>query len=124
MAPTVIALVEDMSFPQRLASLRKQQGLTQQALAERVGVHVTGLRRYEAGTAQPTLDVLRRIAVSLSVSADTLVFDDDERGPSDEGLRLRLEALERLDDSDKAMVKALLDAVLLRADAKRWTRAS
>jgi transcriptional regulator with XRE-family HTH domain len=120
---TVIA-IEDMSFPQRLAVLRKQQGLTQQALAERVGIHVTGLRRYEAGTAQPTLDVLRRIAVSLSVSADTLVFDDDERGPRDDDLRLRLEALDRLDDTDKTMVKAFLDAILLRADAKRWTRAS
>ena len=123
MEATVIA-IEDMSFPQRLATLRKQQGLTQQALAERVGIHVTGLRRYEAGTAQPTLDVLRRIAISLSVSADSLVFDEDERGPSDEDLRLRLEAVGRLDDNDKAMVKALLDAILLRADAKRWTRAS
>jgi transcriptional regulator with XRE-family HTH domain len=123
MAPTVIA-IEDMSFPQRLATLRKQQGLTQQALAERVGVHVTQLRRYEAGTAQPTLDVVRRIAISLSVSADTLVFDDNERGPDDDDLRLHLEAIGRLDDNDKAMVKSLLDAILLRADAKRWTHAS
>ena len=122
MAPTVIA-IEDMSFPQRLATLRKQQGLTQQALAERVGVHVTQLRRYEAGTAQPTLDVVRRIAISLSVSADTLVFDDNERGPHDDDLRLHLEAIVRLDDNDKAMVKSLLDAILLRADAKRWTHA-
>jgi transcriptional regulator with XRE-family HTH domain len=123
MAPTAIA-IEDMNFPERLSTLRKERGLTQQALAERVGVHVTGLRRYEAGTAQPTLDVLRRIAVSLSVSADTLVFDDNERGPADEDLRLHLEAIDRLDDTDKAMVKAFLDAILLRADAKRWTRAS
>ena len=122
MAPTVIAK-EDMSFPQRLATLRKQQGLTQQALAERVGVHVTQLRRYEAGTAQPTLAVVRRIAISLSVSADTLVFDDNERGPHDDDLRLHLEAIGRLDDNDKAMVKSLLDAILLRADAKRWTHA-
>jgi transcriptional regulator with XRE-family HTH domain len=123
MAPTVIA-IEDMSFPQRLTALRKQHGLTQQALAERIGIHVTQLRRYEAGTAQPTLDVLRRIAVSLSVSADTLVFDEDERGPTDDDLRLYLEALDRLDDNDKAMVKAFLDAILLRSDARRWTHAS
>jgi transcriptional regulator with XRE-family HTH domain len=123
MAPTVIA-IEDMGFPDRLATLRKGQGLTQQALAERVGIHVTQLRRYEAGTAQPTLDVLRRIAVSLSVSADTLVFDDNERGPTDDDLRLHLEAVDRLDDADKEMVKAFLDAMLLRSDAKRWTHAS
>jgi transcriptional regulator with XRE-family HTH domain len=123
LAPTVIA-IEDMGFPDRLATLRKGQGLTQQALAERVGIHVTQLRRYEAGTAQPTLDVLRRIAVSLSVSADTLVFDDNERGPADDDLRLHLEAVDRLDDADKEMVKAFLDAMLLRSDAKRWTHAS
>jgi len=45
MTPTVIA-IEDMSFPGRLTTLRKERGLTQQALAERVGVHVTQLRRY------------------------------------------------------------------------------
>jgi transcriptional regulator with XRE-family HTH domain len=72
MAPTVIA-IEDMSFPQRLTALRKQHSLTQQALAERVGIHVTQLRRYEAGTAQPTLDVLRRIAVSLSVRVRAVI---------------------------------------------------
>ena len=123
MTPTVIA-IEDMSFPDRLASLRKERSLTQQALAEHISVRINQLRRYEAGTAQPTLDVLRRIAVSLSVSADTLVFDDDERGPADVDLRLHLEAMDRLDEADKAMVKAFLDAILLHADAKRWTHAS
>src|SRR5580658_7828183 len=79
MPAAVITL--DMDFPARLAALRKDRGLTQQALAERVGIHVSQLRRYEAGGAQPTLDVLRRLAVALSVSADQLVFDSDERGP-------------------------------------------
>ena len=39
-----------LDFPQHLAALRKHHGLTQQALAERVGVHVVQLRRYEGGT--------------------------------------------------------------------------
>ncbi len=58
------------------------RGLTQQALADRVGIHVSQVRRYEAGGSQPTLDVLRNLAVVLSVSSDALVFDEAERGLS------------------------------------------
>jgi transcriptional regulator with XRE-family HTH domain len=57
--------------------------MTQQQLADRVGVHVVQLRRYEAGTSQPTLDVIRSMAVALGISADTLLFAPDERGPDD-----------------------------------------
>ena len=49
--------------------------MTQQALAGRVGIHVVQLRRYESGSlAAPTLDVIRNLAVALSVSADLLLF--------------------------------------------------
>lgn len=115
----MVLVLCDMDFAHRLAALRKEQGLTQQALAERVGIHVSQVRRYEAGTSQPTLDVLRNIALALSVSADALLFEVDERGP-DEDLRLQFEATTRLDDDEKAVVKALLEGVLLKHEARRW----
>ena len=40
-------------FPQQLAAVRKQRSLTQQALAERIGVNVVQLRRYEADASGP-----------------------------------------------------------------------
>ena len=48
----------------------------------RIGIHVVQLRRYEAGTFQPTLDVIRKLATALSVSADLLLFGKDERAPT------------------------------------------
>ena len=111
-----------MAFPNRLAELRKERALTQQALADMVGVHVTQLRRYEAGSAQPTLDVLRRLALGLRVSADALVFDKEERGP-DEELRLQFEAVKRLDASEKRVVRSVLESILIKNDAKRWMTA-
>ncbi|MGH3467693.1 MAG: helix-turn-helix domain-containing protein [Thermocrispum sp.] len=112
-----------MNFATRLAAIRKDKGLTQQALADRVGVHVTQIRRYEAGNSAPTLDVLRELARALSVSADALVFDEDERGPSDD-LRLIFEAASQLDDQGKELVKAVVEGVLLRHEAHRWTNVS
>lgn len=107
-----------MEFPQRLASLRKQKGLTQQALADKVDVHLTQIQRYENGSVQPTLDVIRRLAVALSVSADVLIFDAEERGP-DEDLRLQFEAVSRMSAAEKKIVKALLDGMILKHEAQR-----
>ena len=96
--------------------------MTQQSLAEAIGVHVSQLRRYEAGVSQPTLDVLRKLAVALSVSADMLLFGEDERGP-DEELRFQFEAVSRLDPDEKRVIKELIDGMLLKHDAKRWVLA-
>ncbi len=115
-----IELFGDMDFAHRLSALRKEKGLTQQLLAERVGIHVSQVRRYEAGDSQPNLEALRNLALALSVSTDALVFDTNERGPDDD-LRLQFEATSRLDDEGKTLVKALLEAVLLRQEARRWT---
>lgn len=77
----VLTTLGTMDFATRLAGARKTAGLTQQVLADRVGIHVSQLRRYEAGTNQPTLDVLRAIAVALSVTTDSLVFGDTPPRP-------------------------------------------
>lgn len=105
-----------MAFAQRLAVIRKDQGLTQQALADRIGLHVTLLRRYEAGKTLPGLDTLRRIALALNVSADLLLFEETERGPSDD-LRLQFEAAQRLSPDEKRILKVLIEGVLLQHEA-------
>ena len=101
----------EMTFPKRLSTLRKERGLTQQALAEAVGVHVTQIQRYEWGTSQPTLDVLRKLAIALGVDSDTLVFGPDERGPHNE-LKLKFEAVEAMSPEDQAVIISLIDAYI------------
>jgi transcriptional regulator with XRE-family HTH domain len=90
-----------MPIADRIKQLRTEAGLSQSELAERVGIHVSELRRYEADSSSPTLDVLRKLAIALSVSADTLVFDAER--DSDEELRLQLEATQRLTDEDREL---------------------
>ena len=102
-----------MEFGKHLALLRKQRSLTQAVLAERVGCHVTMIRRYEADETQPTLDVIRKLAIALSVSADTLVFGEGERGPDDD-LRLQFEALSAMSPEEKQVAKAVLEAMIVK----------
>ncbi len=110
-----------MNFPTQLIQLRKQRELTQQQMADTVGIHVNQIKRYEAGTTQPTLDALVKIAKSLHISLDDLVFGKDERGP-DDNLKLQFEALTELEDHDKFIVLEVLEGLIIKYQAKRWSR--
>ncbi len=108
-----------MNFPTRLIQLRKERELTQQALADRVGLHVNQIKKYEAGTAQPTLTALVKVAKALHISLDSLVFGDSERGPDDEHLRLQFEAISTFDEDDKLVAQEVLEGLILKHQAKQ-----
>lgn len=110
-----------MSFPNRLADLRKQRGFTQQALSELVGVKVLQIHRYESGASQPTLEVIKKLATALSVSTDELLFDKEERA-LDQDLHHLFEGVSRLTDREKQLVKEFVEGMLVKHELKRWTK--
>lgn len=107
-----------MSFSKRLAAIRKARGLTQQQMSEVIGIHLSQVKRYESGDTQPSLDVLRKIALALNISADLLLFEENERGPSDD-LRMQFEALSQFSPDEKKVAKELLDSLILKHNANR-----
>ena len=120
MSQQLILLATD--FQDRLTTLRKEKSFTQQTLAKMAGVHVAQIRRYEAGDSQPTLDVIRKLAIALSVSADMLVFDEDERGPDDD-LKLQFEAVSRLEPEQRTIIKELVEGMIIKYESRRWNKA-
>jgi len=110
-----------MHFPKQLAGIRKSQGLTQQGLAEAAQLHINQIRRYEAGSAQPTLEGLIKLAKALHVSLDELVFEGQERGPGDR-MKLLFEAVERLSEEEQAIIRELLEGMIVKYEARRWTQ--
>jgi transcriptional regulator with XRE-family HTH domain len=111
---------EEINFHERLAALRKERGLTQMSLAEKTGMHISQIRRYEAGQSQPTLDAIRNLALALSVSSDDLLFEKNERGP-EEDLKLQFEAVSRLDPEEKKVIRSVIESIILRHEARRWS---
>jgi hypothetical protein len=67
--------------------------------------------------------VFRKIILALNVSADVMLFEEQERGP-DNDLRLHFEAVSKLEPQEKAVIKELIEGMLIKHDAKRWTKAS
>jgi transcriptional regulator with XRE-family HTH domain len=58
------------NFGKRLASVRKQKGMTQEKLAELVDVHRTYIGFIEQGKRNPSIGNIHKIAKSLKVSLD------------------------------------------------------
>jgi transcriptional regulator with XRE-family HTH domain len=108
-----------MSFTDRFLQLRKQHSLTQQQMAEAVGIHITQVKRYEGGDVQPSLEALKKVALAFNVTTDWLIFEDGEREPKDE-LKLKFEAITQMDDDERHVVLSVLDSMILKHQAKRF----
>jgi len=100
-----------MGFPENLAALRRERGLTQAALAESLDVLANQISIYEAGKSEPSLGVLRQLAIALSTTCDELVFGTS-RLSDDKNLELAFEATKLLSPEEQATVMSLLDAFL------------
>jgi transcriptional regulator with XRE-family HTH domain len=129
MSPKKDQLVDcSMSFAEKLSKLRNERGLTQQEMANLIGVGIAQMRRYEKGKSSLTLDVIKNIARTLGVSADELIFDENERVAAakilDRKLLEQFELIARLNPHDKDAVKTILDSMirLVQTDAQRGGR--
>lgn len=70
-----MADIEDIAtnFGLHLRGLRLDASLSQEALAQRAGVHPTYISQVERGRRNPTLTTLARLAAALEVSLGELV---------------------------------------------------
>ena len=60
-------------FSEKLASLRREKGLTQAELADRLGISKSAVSMYERGNREPELDLLQAMADFFQVSVSTLL---------------------------------------------------
>lgn len=62
-----------MEFHEKLQTLRKQSGLTQEELAQKLYVSRTAVSKWESGRGYPNIDSLKAIATCFSVTVDELL---------------------------------------------------
>ena len=65
-----------MKFHEKLISLRKSDGLTQEQLAEKLNVSRQAVSRWESGESAPDMYNLSAICKCFGVSSDYLINDD------------------------------------------------
>ncbi len=70
-----------MHLSEKIQLLRKQQGLSQEALAEQLGVSRQAVSRWETGSALPDAGNLLQLSRLFGVTADSLLSDDCDPTP-------------------------------------------
>ena len=66
-----------MEFNEKIQELRKQKGLTQEELAEKLYVSRTAISKWESGKGYPNIESLKAIAKFFSVTVDELLSTDE-----------------------------------------------
>ena len=61
--------MKDMEINEKIRYFRKQRGLSQELLAERTGINVNTIRKYEIGIRKPKVEQLKKIADGLEIRA-------------------------------------------------------
>lgn len=67
-----------MDFKERLKDLRKSKGLSQVALAERLGLSKSTIGAYETGDISPSIEALNSIADFFNVDMDYLLGKEEQ----------------------------------------------
>jgi transcriptional regulator with XRE-family HTH domain len=114
-----------MPLGERIRTLRTEHGWSQGDLADKVGTDARQISRYENARITPSVDVLARIAQTLDISLDHLVYDDIPRRalhtPADQALGDRLAAIAELDEQERDILTGVIDALLTKARLRAIT---
>ena len=81
-----------MAIGEKIAQARREKRLTQEELADRLGVSRQAVSKWESGAALPETDKLARLSGLLGVSCDYLLCDDAAEEQKNASGRPRQEA--------------------------------
>ena len=109
-------------FGDNLKKIRTDKNISQQELADIINVHYTHVSRYERNLAQPSIEVVKKIAAALDISIDTLIYgQQDEKAKNnlkDADLLNLFTKVQQLDKQDLNTVKSLLKAYIFQKDTQ------
>ena len=105
----------NLEIGQNVKQIRENAGLTQERLAELIGLGVKHLSAIECGAVGVSLATLKQLCVLLSVPADAILFGIESSNSEAErsaALQFLTDRLSHLPDADFWATKEILDMCL------------
>ena len=105
-------ILTSIEIGEKLRMLRKHAGLTQEKLAEMVGVSFQQIQKYENGSTKLNTDKLQQICSALKIPASA-IFEDDtiDKPPLSETEQKLIKAFRSIKEEElrESYLKILLD---------------
>ena len=101
----------NIEIGQNLKHIRETMGLTQDQFAELLGFGDKHISKIERGNVGLSLDSLKHICSTLSITSDYLIFGERST-VDDESLELLIERMRRQNPDDLTLIKAVLSQLI------------
>lgn len=101
-----------MEFPERLKALRLEANLTQKDMADKFNISQQAYAKWELESANPTKNVITKLASIFNVSVDYLVGKTDQKNSDDVGeveMLFRSTSLDMTDEEKLIFKKELIE---------------
>ena len=100
-----------LNFAENIRKLRRENGLTQEQLAEQLFVSRTAVSKWESGRGYPNIESLKAIAKFFSVSVDELLSGNDPVFNASSTNTVLLQRFNALSKSNQALILNIIDAL-------------
>lgn len=109
-----------MAIGDKILSLRKDKGWSQQTLAKKIGTSGPIIGRYERGEMVPSVEVAKKLADTFDITLDYLVDDSGKLTEiKDRAILERILEIEKLDQEDRKTIVHVIDSLLRDAKARK-----
>lgn len=104
--------MNDNKFSQIIKKLRKEKGLTQQEVADIVGITATGVSYWESGNAVPNTETLNKLANYFGVTVNYLLGVKDKIEEDNSRTAILFRKAEQVDPKEKEKLLDILDSTI------------
>ena len=104
-----------------IKELRKLEGLTQQELAEKLGVSQNAIHNWETGKREPSIEMIRQIANALNTTPDVLLWGEDTANKINEVANVKAEATKESKETLQEAIEIIKDFILSCDEANIFT---
>lgn len=108
----------NIEIGQNLKHIRESMGLTQDQFAELLGFGDKHISKIERGNVGLSLDSLKHICNTLSITSDSLIFGDRHTIEDDE-LELLIERMRRQNPKCLTLIKAVLSQLINHLNSEK-----
>jgi transcriptional regulator with XRE-family HTH domain len=77
-----------MNIGTNIKKYRKEKGLTQRELADKLNIATNSLSRYEIGERRPPIDMIEKIAEILNITPIQLMYDEEVENALDQSAEI------------------------------------
>ena len=111
-----------MDIAEQIKKIRKEKGLSQQELADKLSMNRVQYNRIETGKSDPTMNILQRIATVLDINVVEFFEaknNDTEVHTVNEPLLQKVKLLDELDEVQKNSICNMIDTAIANKRMKQ-----